>query len=414
MEVAEEEFSSLLTWLRTFELQSQATSALELSDGEAMAEALVKIDPTVFTPTWLAGILQSDNTNQETLNSVLNLVLHYYRSTLGEDCSSVELPVPTLTPATDSLPEEMITRFLKLMLGIAVTCSNKQKFIDKIQGLEERTQHCLTACVAPFIYTKEWTGRLSSQRGRLLAHSPELSAQRGRLSAQSLNSELKMETPPGDEVWAQKCHELDFQVALLKEERSNLIVENEDLVEKVRAAQTLSRKDSVKARQFESELAHIKDEFERLRLAYLGTKEHINSMEARLRPEAGDQTEKVRRLTKETAELRRELAGVKAGLAAGREQGGERWGEAGEVLGTLQEQRDAIAELRAMLEYQVRAASLVSKPLQNLSAIYSNLLFSVSSNILVSISSNLLFSICSNLICFYLLFCHYSIPNSFF
>ena len=129
-----------------------------------------------------------------------------------------------------------------------------------VQGLEERTQHCLTACVAPFIYTKEWTGRLSSQRGRLLAHSPELSAQRGRLSAQSLNSELKMETPPGDEVWAQKCHELDFQVllrlhdslahfltttpqvALLKEERSNLIVENEDLVEKVRAAQTLSRK----------------------------------------------------------------------------------------------------------------------------------------------------------------------------
>lgn len=93
-----------------------------------------------------------------------------------------------------------------------------------------------------------------------------------------------MATPPGDEIWAQKCHELDFQVnvsnkslfanfhfftnfeqyrdlgmtlnindlvpdsspfsqvALLKEERSNLLVENEDLCEKVRAAQTLSRK----------------------------------------------------------------------------------------------------------------------------------------------------------------------------
>ena len=156
----------------------------------------------------------------------------------------------------------------------------------------------------------------------------------GRISAQSLNSELKMATPPGDEIWAQKCHELDFQVvalvlillvllfqlrlmklfqvALLKEERSNLMVENEDLCEKVRAAQTLSRKvrrshhdfgfisafkssyqDSVKARQFETELAHIKDEFERLRLAYESTKEHINAMEARLKPDAGDQTEKV-------------------------------------------------------------------------------------------------------------------------
>ena len=90
-----------------------------------------------------------------------------------------------------------------------------------------------------YLFTKEWTGRIS---------------------AQSLNSELKMATPPGDEIWAQKCHELDFQVlltllyqtgswqfsffqvALLKEERSNLLVENEDLCEKVRAAQTLSRK----------------------------------------------------------------------------------------------------------------------------------------------------------------------------
>ena len=45
----------LLIYLLVYPLAPQATSALELSDGEAMAEALVKIDPTVFTPTWLAG-----------------------------------------------------------------------------------------------------------------------------------------------------------------------------------------------------------------------------------------------------------------------------------------------------------------------------------------------------------------------
>jgi len=332
MEPGQVELSSLLGWLRTFSLQSQAGSALELSDGEAMAEALVKIEPEVFTPSWFAGILQSSNSNKETLNSVLNLLLHYYRHNLGEDCASGELPVPVIPPDCDQLSSEMVARFLKLMLGVAVTCSNKQTFIDKIQSLDETTQHALTACVASFIYTKEWTGRIS---------------------AQSLNSELKMATPPGDEIWAQKCHELDFQVALLKEERSNLLVENEDLCEKVRAAQTLSRKDSVKARQFETELAHIKDEFERLRLAYESTKEHINAMEARLKPDAGDQTEKVKRLTKETAELRSELAGLKAGLSSGKgEAGVEKWGEAGQVLGSLQEQREAIAELRSMIEYQ--------------------------------------------------------------
>ena len=66
---------------------------------------------------------------------------------------------------------------------------------------------------------------------------------------------------------------------MLKEERSNLMSENEDLYMKVKTAQTLSRKDSIKSKHFEAEIAHIKDEFERLRLAYEGTRNHIDIME---------------------------------------------------------------------------------------------------------------------------------------
>ena len=68
---------------------------------------------------------------------------------------------------------------------------------------------------------------------------------------------------------------------MLKEERVNLMTENEELYGKVRAAQTLSRKDSVKTKEFERELAHIKDEFERLRLAYEGTKGQLEAMEVK-------------------------------------------------------------------------------------------------------------------------------------
>ena len=142
------------------------------------------------------------------------------------------------------------------MLGVAVTCSNKQTFIDKIQ---------VTACVAfnidgwheddnrdlpknyhpAFKYNISVPGRDNSTRShclRCLFHLHKgrrpvqirsrsksilqewtckqdqnydiflLQEWTGRISAQSLNSELKMATPPGDEIWAQKCHELDFQV----------------------------------------------------------------------------------------------------------------------------------------------------------------------------------------------------------
>ena len=65
----------------------------------------------------------------------------------------------------------------------------------------------------------------------------------------------------------------------MKEERSNLLNENEELYGKVREAQTLSRKDSVKAKQMETEVDHLKDEFDRLRLLYESIREYMESME---------------------------------------------------------------------------------------------------------------------------------------
>ena len=74
----------------------------------------------------------------------------------------------------------------------------------------------------------------------------------------------------------------NLQVAILKEERSNLLVENEELYGKVREAQTLSRKDSIKAKQLETEVDHLKDEFDRLRILYESTRDHIDNMEVKI------------------------------------------------------------------------------------------------------------------------------------
>ena len=166
------EISCLFSWLRTFPLQSQvscspsspdhqshhgllqANSPTELSDGLAMAEVLVQIEPATFTPTWFAGMLKSSDTNTQILDTLLNMLLHYYRHNLTEDCIAGDLPLPDLSSQADSLGLENISRFLKLILGVAVTCSNKVLFISKIQSLDETTQHALTACIVSFISTK--------------------------------------------------------------------------------------------------------------------------------------------------------------------------------------------------------------------------------------------------------------------
>ena len=64
------------------------------------------------------------------------------------------LPVPSIPAPGVALPVEEVASFLKLILGVAVTCSNKLLFISKIQSLDETTQHALTACIVSFISTK--------------------------------------------------------------------------------------------------------------------------------------------------------------------------------------------------------------------------------------------------------------------
>ena len=89
-----------------------------------------------------SGILQSSNSKKETLNSVLNLLLHYYRHNLGEviisitnmhlrksnnssktlslflqDCASGELPVPVIPADCEELSSEMVARFVVNLNG---------------------------------------------------------------------------------------------------------------------------------------------------------------------------------------------------------------------------------------------------------------------------------------------------------
>ena len=50
--------------------------------------------------------------------------------------------------------------------------------------------------------------------------------------------------------------------------------------------QTLSRRDSLKSRHLETELANVKDDFERLKLEHESTRQHIAAMDVRINSRA--------------------------------------------------------------------------------------------------------------------------------
>ena len=102
-------------------------------------------------------MLKSQVNHSETLNVLLNMLLHYYRHNLSQECvNNDQLPVPDIADINpdQGLKVEDVSRFLKLILEVAVTCSNKELFINKIQSLDETTQHALTSCIVSFISTK--------------------------------------------------------------------------------------------------------------------------------------------------------------------------------------------------------------------------------------------------------------------
>ena len=104
------------------------------------------------------------------------MLLAVSRHNLSEDLVTGDsLPIPALPGPADTLQpgdvaqvscdwwtvmvvvmlsSDWSRQFLKLILGVAVTCSNKLLFISKIQSLDETTQHALTACIVSFISTK--------------------------------------------------------------------------------------------------------------------------------------------------------------------------------------------------------------------------------------------------------------------
>ena len=141
--------------------------------------------------------------------------------------------------------------------------------------------------------------------------------------------------------------------------------ENEELFGKVKQAQTLSRKDSLKSRHLESELSHMKDEFERIKLEYDETKAAIAAIDVRgvncflllthflqqklkadTREESGVST-----LSEDILSLKAGLARLQSSLAS--RETGQKWLSGETVSHRLESHQELINEVKQELHYQV-------------------------------------------------------------
>uniref|UniRef100_A0A8C4HIR4 Hook microtubule-tethering protein 1 n=1 Tax=Dicentrarchus labrax TaxID=13489 RepID=A0A8C4HIR4_DICLA len=278
----------LLIPLQTFNTPAPCRVVEELTTGVAISQALHQIDPAWFTDGWLGRIKTDVEDNwrlkMNNLKKILQMVVDYYNEVLGQEIS--DFPLPDLARAAEHSDPVELGRLVQLILGCAVRCERKQEYIQIIMTLEESVQHVVMTAIQEVI-----NSAFSScvQLKKALEDLTELLSEK--------------------EALAQRCQELDMQVAVLQEERNSLLAENDVLTDRANQLDTFDDPSTPSGRkhsQLQQQLEALQEENFRLEAAKDDYRIHCEELEKQL-IEVQHRNDELTSLAEESRALKDEL-----------------------------------------------------------------------------------------------------------
>ncbi|MBN3295524.1 protein Hook homolog 3 isoform X2 [Amia ocellicauda] len=247
---------SLLTWIQTFGVEAPCKTVEDLTSGVVMAQVLQKIDISYFNDNWISRIKTEVGDNWRlkvsNLKKILKGILDYNHEVLGQQINDFTLPDVILIGEHSDAAE--LGRMLQLILGCAVNCEQKQEYIQTIMVMEESVQHVVMTAIQELM-------------------SKETPVTAGNDTYVDLDRQLKKtveelsDALAAKEEIAQRCHELDMQVAALQEEKGSLLAENQILMERINQSDSIEDPNSPAGRrhlQLQTQLEQLQEETFRL------------------------------------------------------------------------------------------------------------------------------------------------------
>ncbi|XP_048359928.1 protein Hook homolog 3 isoform X2 [Sphaerodactylus townsendi] len=289
---------SLLTWIQTFKVEAPCQTVEDLTSGVVMAQVLQKIDPAYFDENWLNRIKPEvgDNWRLKTSNlkKILKGILDYNHEILGQQINDFTLPDVNLIGEHSDAAE--LGRMLQLILGCAVNCEQKQEYIQTIMMMEESVQHVVMTAIQELM-SKE--SPVSAGNDAYVDLDRQL-----KKTTEELNDALATK-----EEIAQRCHELDMQVAALQEEKSSLLAENQILMERLNQSDSIEDPNSPAGRrhlQLQTQLEQLQEETFRLEAAKDDYRIRCEELEKEI-AELRQQNEELTNLADEAQSLKDEM-----------------------------------------------------------------------------------------------------------
>ncbi|KAI1239855.1 hypothetical protein IHE44_0011290 [Lamprotornis superbus] len=293
--------SSSLTFIskiQTFNVEAPCQTVEDLTSGVVMAQVLQKIDPAYFDENWLNRIKTEVGDNWRlkvsNLKKILKGILDYNHEILGQQINDFTLPDVNLIGEHADAAE--LGRMLQLILGCAVNCEQKQEYIQTIMMMEESVQHVVMTAIQELM-------------------SKESPVSVGNDAYVDLDRQLKKTTEELNEALAtkeeiaQRCHELDMQVAALQEEKSSLLAENQILMERLNQSDSIEDPNSPAGRrhlQLQTQLEQLQEETFRLEAAKDDYRIRCEELEKEI-AELRQQTEELTTLAEEAQSLKDEI-----------------------------------------------------------------------------------------------------------
>uniref|UniRef100_A0AAZ3R8S7 Calponin-homology (CH) domain-containing protein n=1 Tax=Oncorhynchus tshawytscha TaxID=74940 RepID=A0AAZ3R8S7_ONCTS len=284
--------------IQTFGLEAPCRTVDDLTSGIVMAQALQKIDIVYFTDNWISRIKPEVGDNWRlkisNLKKVLKGILDYNQEVLQQQINDFTLPDINLIGEHSDAAE--LGRMLQLILGCAVNCEQKQEYIQTIMMLEESVQHVVMTAIQELM-------------------SKECPVMGGNDSYADIDRQLKKtvedlnEALATKEEIAQRCHELDMQVAALQEERGSLLAENQILMERLNQSDSIEDLNSPVGRrhlQLQTQLEQLQEETFRLEAAKDDYRIRCEELEKEL-TELRGQNEELTSLADEAQTLKDEM-----------------------------------------------------------------------------------------------------------
>uniref|UniRef100_A0A8C1P9S1 Hook microtubule tethering protein 3 n=1 Tax=Cyprinus carpio TaxID=7962 RepID=A0A8C1P9S1_CYPCA len=289
-----------LRWknIQTFGVDAPCSAVDEMTSGVAMAQVLQKIDGMYFTDAWISRIKPDVGDNWRlkisNLKKILKGILDYNHEVLGQQINDFTLPDVSLIAEHSDAAE--LGRMLQLILGCAVNCEQKQEYIQTIMMMEESVQHVVMTAIQELM-SKETP--VSSGSDSFVDLDRQL-----KKTVEDLNDALATK-----EEIAQRCHELDMQVAALQEEKSSLLAENQVLMERLNQSDSIEDLNSPAGRrhlQLQAQLEQLQEETFRLEAAKDDYRIRCEELEKELMEVRG-QNEELTSLAEEAQSLKDEM-----------------------------------------------------------------------------------------------------------